>query len=54
MARKKEKAVASENRVSQEDLQIAAYYRWLNQGCPSNNDLSDWLQAEKEMAQASN
>jgi hypothetical protein len=54
MAQKKEKAVVSENEVSQEDLRVAAYYRWLNEGCPDNNDLSDWLHAERELAQASN
>ena len=50
MVRTKEKEAASKmgHEVSREQLEIAAYYHWINRGCPVNDDLTDWLEAEKE------
>jgi hypothetical protein len=50
MAKTKEKetAVKSENEASKENLEVAAYFNWQNRGCPSNDDLSDWVEVEKQ------
>lgn len=37
-----------------EDLEVAAYYHWLNRGCPTNDDLLDWVEAEKELKEGTN
>ena len=39
-----------ENEVNQEDIEKAAYYHWLNRGCPSDDSLTDWVEAERELA----
>ena len=49
----KEEAVKAEKEVAKETLEVAAYYHWLNRGCPSNDELCDWVEAEKELAGAS-
>jgi len=49
----KEAAVKPESEVSKGNLEVAAYYHWLNRGCPSNDELCDWVEAEKELAGAS-
>jgi len=33
--------------MTDKQLQEAAYYNWLNKGCPENADLDCWLEAEK-------
>jgi hypothetical protein len=50
MAKPKEKGSKEKpkSEVSKEGMEVAAYYRWLNRGCPANDDLSDWVEAEKE------
>jgi len=32
--------------VSKEELELAAYYRWLSRGCPLDDALTDWVEAE--------
>jgi len=32
----------------QESLEVAAYFHWLGRGCPENDALTDWVEAEKE------
>jgi hypothetical protein len=27
----------------------AAYFRWLNRGCPQKQDLEDWFEAERAL-----
>ena len=39
-----------ENEVSQEDIEKAAYYHWLNRGCPNDDSLTDWVEAERELS----
>ena len=46
---KVEKKEAKKKRPSQKELEEAAYYRWLNRGCPSGDDLADWVEAEKSL-----
>jgi hypothetical protein len=45
-AGKKKPPVASD-KMSPEQLREAAYYRWLERGCPHGDDHSDWFEAEK-------
>jgi hypothetical protein len=46
----KAKSVPSEMSVSREYQEVAAYYRWMDRGCPHNDDLTDWVEVEKELA----
>ena len=36
--------------IPKENLEVAAYYHWLNRGCPKGGELSDWVEAKKELA----
>ncbi len=51
MAKTKEKntALNSENDGSKEKLELAAYFHWQNRGCPNNDEMCDWMEAEKEL-----
>jgi len=51
---KEKKVKKSEQEVSRESLEVAAYYHWLNRGCPQDDSLTDWLEAEKELSETSN
>jgi hypothetical protein len=31
------------------EIEMAAYYRWLNRGCPVGDDMNDWVEAEKDV-----
>ncbi len=33
--------------LSQRELEVAAYYNWLNRGCPNGDSLTDWVEVEK-------
>jgi hypothetical protein len=35
--------------VSKEYQEEAAYYRWMDRGCPPHDDLTDWVEIEKEL-----
>ena len=50
MPRVKEKEQAVEKveaPAAQENLEVAAYFHWLGRGCPENDALTDWVEAEK-------
>jgi hypothetical protein len=49
MTKTKEKSENSEMSVSKEYQETAAYYRWIDRGCPPNDDLADWAEIEKEL-----
>jgi len=52
MARVKEKEQAvksADPQAAQENLEVAAYYHWLGRGCPNDDSLTDWLEAEREL-----
>ena len=49
MAKTKEKTAKSGMSVSKKYQQEAAYYRWMDRGCPPNDDLTDWVEIEKEL-----
>lgn len=38
--------------ATKEELEVAAYFHWLNRGCPADDGLTDWIEAEKTMAVA--
>lgn len=49
MARTRVKEAAhQEKELSQAELEVAAYYHWINRGCPSNDDLTDWVEVERQ------
>jgi len=35
--------------LSEEDVRVRAYHRYLERGGTDGNDLSDWVEAEKEL-----
>ncbi len=49
----KEATKKSEKDVSKDNLEVAAYYHWQQRGCPNNDELCDWVEAEKELVGAS-
>ena len=51
--KEKEAVVKSEVKVSKEKMEVAAYYHWQNRGCPNNDELCDWAEAEKELVLSS-
>lgn len=34
--------------ATHEDKQRAAYYRWLERGCPTDDDWNDWFEIENK------
>lgn len=34
---------------SHEEIELAAYYKWIDAGQPDGSSLSDWLEAESEI-----
>ena len=52
MSEESDKELPEENYATEEHEEVAAYYRWLNRGCPANDSLTDWTEAHKEIVQA--
>ncbi len=48
-ASEKMKTAKVKKPLSKEELEMAAYFNWLGRGCPANDDMTDWLEAEKKM-----
>ncbi len=38
-------------KMTKEDLEMAAYFHWLGRGCPSDDALTDWIAVEKKWGQ---
>ncbi len=36
--------------MTHENMEVAAYYHWLERGCPIGDELTDWVEAEKKYA----
>jgi hypothetical protein len=53
MPRKKTTATTkpkrSKKKVTREEVETLAYYKWLERGCPHDDPGIDWLAAEKEL-----
>lgn len=45
----KPKTAKAKETVSQEELEVAAYYHWMNRGCPKDDSLTDWVEVETEL-----
>jgi hypothetical protein len=49
MANVKEKKTAKpKEEVQKEELEVAAYFHWLERGCPSDDALTDWVEVENK------
>jgi hypothetical protein len=51
MLKTKERQAASKTgkkEVPKEQLEVAAYYHWLERGCPIGDDLTDWVEVENQ------
>jgi hypothetical protein len=46
----KPKSVKTKEPVAREELEVAAYYHWLERGCPKDDALTDWVEAEEKLA----
>jgi hypothetical protein len=46
--KEKQQPAKSKEEVSAENIALAAYYHWLERGCPSDDPLTDWLEVEKK------
>lgn len=43
------KTAKTNEAVSREELEVAAYYHWQNRGCPNDDPLTDWVEAEDKL-----
>lgn len=50
---RKSSGKTEEESMSNEQLQLAAYFHWLDRGCPENDALTDWVEVEKKDGKAS-
>jgi len=52
MARTKEKEAVkqAEPETTHQSLEVAAYFHWLERGCPMGDDLTDWVEVERKYA----
>lgn len=50
MAKLKEKESSTKSKVEvpREKFEEAAYYRWLERGCPLGDALTDWVEVEQK------
>ena len=46
--REKEHTPKPKKEISQEKLEEAAYYHWLERGCPFDDALTDWVEVEQK------
>lgn len=38
--------------LKHENMEVAAYYHWLERGCPMGDELTDWVEVEKKYVAA--
>ncbi len=46
--KEKESQKKQNEEVSKDNLEVAAYFRWLERGCPLDDALTDWVEVEKK------
>ncbi len=51
MPKGKYKKITQEVLATNEQMEVAAYYQWQHRGCPSNDSLTDWVNAHLELEQ---
>jgi len=49
----KAKPSKAEEKPNRENLEVAAYYHWLNRGCPHGDSLTDWVEVEIQVMKGS-
>ena len=47
------KSPGPKKKVTREDIETLAYYKWLERGCPKDDPGIDWLAAEKQLTSSS-
>jgi hypothetical protein len=52
MSEERDREIPEENFVTNEHVELAAYFKWQHRGCPTNDSLTDWVDAHKELIQA--
>jgi hypothetical protein len=50
MAKTKEKQEQKQQgeEMNHENLELAAYYHWMERGCPMGDELTDWVEVERK------
>jgi len=46
MKKNNEESVKMSPQQLEEQIRLAAYYRWIERGCPAGEGVEDWLEAE--------
>jgi len=52
MSEERDKEIPEERFVTDEHIQMAAFYKWEFRGRPTDDSLRDWVDAAKELRQA--
>jgi hypothetical protein len=52
MSEERDREIPEESFVTMEHVEVAAYYKWISRGCPTDDALTDWVNAHKELVQA--
>ena len=52
MSEESDREIPGESFVTNEHIQLAAYFKWKFRVCPPNDSLTDWVEAHKELIQA--
>lgn len=53
MSEERDREILGECFAANEHVQIAFYFKWKFRGCPQGDSLTDWVDAHKELMQAS-
>jgi hypothetical protein len=53
MSEESDREIPQDSFLTTDHLEVAAYYKWLYRGCPADDPLKDWVDARKELIQAS-
>lgn len=46
--KEKESQKSHQEETNHESLEKAAYYHWMERGCPMGDDLTDWVEVERK------
>jgi hypothetical protein len=52
MSEESDREIPEVSFVTNEHVEVAAYFKWRNRGCPEDDSLKDWVDAQKEAIQA--
>ena len=48
----KPRTAAPAGPITREELEMTAYFHWLDRGCPFDDPITDWIEAEKKLGRA--